>query len=347
MFPNVPLSDPFESFAREVVKQMSKRGRFYTAENIAHEFRMSFHVPVPVTDRYVNSLVEETIGVELIGEPMEGVEAFCRFNAQSNRYEIITAYQAKEYTTAVLHDLFEILYGRCFNISPITAELWLADQKVLQPHCLADRFAYNVLVPPVKFREAAKLWGYDPFTLADRFSVRPGIIVQAISKHGILPCPMFILRLGTVAGDDNDLDLFDECDITGQLSMLVPTSEGRWKVWKSLFKKERKEKHPYYAIRQIRDCAPKQGKLYAPTGMIAEALKTEQCLSAVTNSLFGRELLEPVFMVVRPGGKNKKNCFVQVVPQKFKSVLIAETPKVTKVNGWSQPVALRTVQSAM
>ena len=328
MFPNVPLSDPFESFAREVVKQMAKRGRYYTAENIAHQFRITFHVPVPVTDLYVNGLVEEDIGVELIGESMDGVEAFCRFNAQSGRYEIVTAYQAREYTTAVLHDLFEIIYGRCLSINPLIAEFWLADQKVSQPHCLADRFAYNVIVPPVKFREAAKLFGYDPFTMAGHFKVRPGIIVQAINKHGILSCPMFIWRLGTAEGDDDDFDLAGDCDAAGQFLMFGSEPEGHWKVWKSLFKKPRKQKYPHFVIQQIRDCAPKQAKFYTPNGMIAEALRTEQCLSAVTNSMFGRELLEPVFVVVRPGGKNKKNCFVQVVPQKFKSVLLAETPKV-------------------
>jgi len=320
IFHDVPLSPEFEQFVHAMLAEMIRRSLYLTAERIAEAFRKHFHVPIPVTDLYIDRLITEEIGIEIIAEPIEGLEATCRFNSDRGQYEICTPYNPNERVIGLLHDLFEVFYGRCFSLKPQYAEGWLADQKAAQAHCLADLFAYAVVVPAVKFREEAKASGFNPYTLANRFKVRPGVMVQAVSRYAILPCPMLIVRVGVAEGSEKE----DDCDLNGLLPLLFVESGTQWKVWTRLYKKARSVKSQSLVMQYLADQAPKKGQPYTPVDFIAQAIEKQRPLAVATERLFSVNLPEAVFAVARPGGKSLQNCFVQVVPWKHGKLLMDE-----------------------
>lgn len=286
-------------------------------EDIAQEFRTYFrvpssHVPIP----FVRGLIEK-FEISLKGTPCQsGIAAMWTYNLTESRYEITTPYNCSEEAVSLLHELFEIIYWRCYHRNRHRVTQWLRQLNICQPHQVADIFAYALVLPRHEFQAKAEQSGINIYYLANHFGVRPATIHFAVNLQFSSTCPLFLIRLS-----------FRNLSCQDQVAIRFDTTEKRESVpavvWKQSLKRGLggKSRNAWRAMELLGEKCPGKHELIDVDGIAYQAIHEGRSLMDTTDQIFGMKLPTKVFVVARPNS-NKDQMYVQIVPIGYEKVLM-------------------------
>lgn len=311
-FPNVPVAEPLETFCLQLSLFAGGDQRFITPERIGQAFRHRFHAPAPLPVSWVHERLSE-FGIAWEGIPAlpDGLKALTVCDETAGLYTIHIPYNAPEEAVTLLHELFEIIYGRFSHHFPRWATRWLEMQNVSQPHQLADKFAYAVVISRTEYQDAAKRTGCDLWELASRFGLRPSNALLALNNYVPTPCPVFISRLN-----------FRNVEQPVQTMMFFGIEGKQGVVWKRNLKSgSGKQRRTWHAVETLGKCFPSQDEIIIADGFAYQALKEGRQTQATTREILGLTLPAPVYAVARPNGIARSQMFLYAVPVEYEDIL--------------------------
>lgn len=193
---NEPCSEKLEKFVKDIAWQLkSGHGDECSQEEIIRRVCNKFNLKPPITGGKIRTFLEESgIYHEVSGNA--GDTTFF-YNRLMSRWEIHTRPCATyEWSREVWHDVWEILFWRCFHVIPWWKE-WAAQKGYLRPHDKADEFAFLLLLSSLSVPAQARKRLYDVYGVADYYTVPTSLAFRALQSYTRFSHPllMAVLRL--------------------------------------------------------------------------------------------------------------------------------------------------------
>ena len=327
---NMPAGEAMELFCLELGERLRKSPVpvELSAKYIARCFLLHFDINWPVMSKLGETL--DLLGISWLSNCSipTNLSACYIYDRQADIWEIQVRDGAPRMESVyVMHELYEILWWRCYYLIPEWRQ-WAAAAQMSSPHTNAEDFARAVVLPQQPFETQAVENGYNPVTLAAIFQTAPGYCFQSL-LYLTYPLPYIQLRIDLDVKPDQSDFCFDEQPLTQAQIMTKGTRirpNASKTKWTSMF--------------VLQDSLPKKNDFVSIENWISKAVNEQRDEAQYVSTLFAVPLPKPVYVVVR---HNYKRAFIQIVPVGKEEMLHDATLKMHRQA--AQAMALERLQN--